>query len=31
MDVRSLISPTVEDEETLQTFFDALIDHLLTL
>ena len=31
MDVRSLISPTVEDEESLQTFFDALIDHVLTI
>lgn len=31
MDVRSLISPVVEDEESLQTFFDALIDHVLTI
>ena len=31
MDVRMLISPTVEDEESLQTFFDALIDHVLTI
>lgn len=31
MDIRSLISPTVEDEESLQTFFDALVDHVLTI
>jgi len=31
MDIRSLLSPTVEDQESLQTFFDALIDHVLTI
>lgn len=31
MDVRTLISPVIEDEEALQTFFDALADHVLTI
>lgn len=31
MDIRKLISPVIEDQEALQTFFDALIDHVLTI
>lgn len=31
MDIRSVISPTIEDAEGLQTFFDALIDHVLKI
>ena len=31
MDIRKVISPVVEDQEALQTFFDALIDHVLTI
>ena len=31
MDISSVISPSVEDVEALQTFFDALVDHVLTI
>jgi len=31
MDINAIISPTIEDEEGLQTFFDALVDHVLTI
>ncbi len=31
MDINAIITPTVEDEEALQTFFDALVDHVLTI
>ena len=31
MDISAVISPTIEDEESLQTFFDALIDHVLNI
>lgn len=31
MDIRKVISPVIEDQEALQTFFDALIDHVLTI
>ncbi|MBW7903540.1 MAG: HD domain-containing protein [Rhodocyclaceae bacterium] len=31
MDIDTIIPPTVEDEEALQTFFDALVDHVLTI
>lgn len=31
MDIRSVISPRIEDEEGLQTFSDALVDHVLTI
>lgn len=31
MDMSSVVSPNVEDVEALQTFFDALVDHVLTI
>jgi len=31
MEIHALTAPTIEDEEALQTFFDALVDHVLTI
>lgn len=31
MDIRSITSPSIEDEESLQVFFDALADHVLNI
>lgn len=31
MNTNALISPAVEDEEALQTFFDGLVDHVLAI